>query len=164
MELRPIEGYPDYQVDDEGNVYSRRRERAKGGKLKPVLNVHGYLTVTLMPGRNVQLVHRLIAKAFLSNPDDLPVVNHKDGCKTNNRKENLEWCTQADNIAHSTTTGLLKTGERRTTAKLTQIQADLMRKIYKTKSISQVELAKMFGVSKNAVYQILSNKTYKPST
>ena len=60
---------------------------------------NGYLRIAI--NRKQQLVHRLVAEAFLENPDKLPMVNHKDSDKTNNKLENLEWISHADNITHS---------------------------------------------------------------
>lgn len=56
--------------------------------------------------RKVALVHRLVADAFIPNPNNLPQVNHKDGNKLNNNMDNLEWCSAQDNILHAFATGL----------------------------------------------------------
>jgi hypothetical protein len=70
------------------------------------LNTNGYPTVR--KHRRVT-IHRLVATAFIPNPENKPQINHIDGNKLNNRVENLEWCTCAENIRHAVITGLMKT-------------------------------------------------------
>ena len=67
----------------------------------------GYRTTPINP-KTKGKVHRLVAKLFLPNPENLPVVNHKDGAKANNHVDNLEWMTHQDNCLHATRTGLNK--------------------------------------------------------
>lgn len=93
--IRDVVGYEGlYSVSENGKVYGH-----KGQELTPYDNGYGYLLVDLY--RNKQKrhcrVHRLVAEAFLSNPDSLPEVNHKDENKHNNTAENLEWCTSGYN-------------------------------------------------------------------
>jgi hypothetical protein len=82
----------------------------RAGKiLKQPLNSHGYPCVTikyLNGTQKVVQVHRLIAKTFIPNPDNLPQINHIDGNKCNNNVQNLEWCSVRDNIRHAYKTGL----------------------------------------------------------
>lgn len=114
-----------YEVSSTGRVRSLARfRRGRGGRptrvtarlLKPTL-ANGYPSLTL-GGRCVR-VHRLVAGAFLPNPDLCPEVNHKDGNKANNAVENLEWVTHRGNGAHASLTGLLAVGERHGRSKLT---------------------------------------------
>lgn len=98
MEIwKPIEGFEGCEVSNLGNV------RNKNGKhFKQFLNSKGYYRVSLGTNR-LHLVHRLVAKAFVENPKEYPVVNHKDEDKTNNCASNLEWCTYKYNINYGTT-------------------------------------------------------------
>lgn len=75
----------------------------KGRILKQGVQRGGYkvVSISVCAKRKVCTVHRLVAKAFLENPCNYREVNHKDGNKTNNAVENLEWCEHSDNIKHS---------------------------------------------------------------
>lgn len=90
--------YGCYEVDECGNVFGSK------GKLKPQNNGNGYLIVSLCDGNksSSKLVHRIVALAFISNPNDLPEVNHKDENKKNPRWDNLEWCTKKYNNNYGT--------------------------------------------------------------
>lgn len=99
---KDVTGYEGlYQVSDQGNVRSLNWRGSKGTKnlwLKP--HNKGYLQVELAKNgvRKTFTVHRLVANAFVPNPDKLPVINHIDEDKQNNRAENLEWCTHKRNM------------------------------------------------------------------
>ena len=87
----------------ERSVYSRRWgcfQKRKSVILKPAISSRGYYTIVFGTNgtRKTYAVHRIIAETFLPNPNNLPVVNHKDENKANNAVSNLEWCTQKYNI------------------------------------------------------------------
>lgn len=94
-EWKDIPDYEGYQVSNMGNVRSLNYgQTGKVRVLKPVKFKCGYLYVNLCKDgdRKHYRVHRLVAQAFLPNPDNLPQVNHRDENPSNNRVENLEWC------------------------------------------------------------------------
>ena len=101
MRWRNVKDFDGYRVSDTGVVKSRVNNRHGLGEtyhvLKPVLNKNGYETVCLGRG-NRRLVHRLVAEAFIPNPNNLPLVRHMDDDPLNNRVENLAWGTQTDNM------------------------------------------------------------------
>ena len=94
-----IIGFPNYSVTENGEVLNKN-----GLRLKPSNENNGYLRVSLS-NREVShkrfFVHRLVAMAFIPNPNNLPQVNHINKDKTDNRVENLEWCTALQNLNHS---------------------------------------------------------------
>lgn len=97
----PIKDYESlYEVSNLGNVKSLRRNII----LIPNKR-HGYVTVEL-PKKNAQLIHRLVGKAFLLNPENKPYINHINGIKNDNRVSNLEWCTPKENTIHAYKLGL----------------------------------------------------------
>ena len=106
IDIAPVKGFEGYYVDIYGNVYSTKtiggRERPLT-KLVPAEDWNGYLRVVMYANgeRYNKIVHRLIAEAFIPNPEHLPEVNHLDGHRKNNFVENLEWSTHRDNIRHS---------------------------------------------------------------
>lgn len=108
---RHIDGLPNiYMVSNLGNVKSLS-EAKLGGLMKPYKNAYGYLSVNLHIGqkkRQLQRIHRLVARAFLPNPENKPQVNHINGIKTDNSVSNLEWCTSHENMQHAHKTGLKK--------------------------------------------------------
>ena len=111
MIWKTIEGTNgEYQVSDTGLVKTTKT----GCILRPAVDARGYERVCLfkMNRDRRYKVHRLVAIAFILNPDNLPQVNHKDGNKRNNHVSNLEWITNEDNMHHAKEHGLRVGHER----------------------------------------------------
>lgn len=103
---RPVKTYEGlYEVSSDGRVRSLPRNgTSKNGRvLKSMTIYNGYQQVVLAKyGKNSpKLVHRLVAQAFIPNPENKPAVNHKDGNTANNSVDNLEWVTHRENMIHS---------------------------------------------------------------
>lgn len=104
IRIKDIENWEDYSIDINGNVFSKRRNKY----MKPVKNKSGYSVIQLHKNMKFKTftIHRLIAKAFIPNPNNYPCINHIDGNKLNNDISNLEWCTHKHNSQEAVRIGL----------------------------------------------------------
>ncbi len=148
-----------YQISNKGRVLSVRRQKL----LKPYKNNKGYLVVKLCKEyqEEAMRVHRLVAIAFIPNPENKPQVNHKDGNKQNNCAENLEWCDNSHNQKHANEIGLkLSLGEKHHFSKLTEKQViDIRSRKYYWGFYA--DLAKEFNIDENTVWSARNKETWK---
>ena len=106
--LFDIPEYPDYKMNKMGEIFSLKTNKV----LKPIKHSTGYNVIRLTNSSGVKTIryHRIVAKVLVPNPENLPVVNHIDGDKRNNRPDNLEWCTHKHNHDHAIDKGLKSNG------------------------------------------------------
>lgn len=158
---KPVKEYESsYKVSNLGNVFSIKSNKL----LKFHYGSCGYLNVFLYNGHNkkkTKKIHRLVATAFLPNPEQLKEVNHKDGNKRNNTIINLEWVTSAQNVRHAFDTGLRTAkGESNNFSKLSETEVKLIRKL-KSEGHPLTKLSKQFNVSPTTICDISKYKTWK---
>ena len=96
-QMKEIKDFPGYYITEDGRVFSDKQSKLK--ELKLSKNKYGYLRIVL--NRVSRDIHRLVAKTYIENPNNLPQVNHIDENKLNNDVSNLEWITQKENAIHS---------------------------------------------------------------
>lgn len=187
-----IIGYEDYyQISNLGRVRSKDRyiiqEKGNGtlykrhmkGKILSLnrTNGKGYKTVSLGKGceesRQNFYVHRLVAEHFISNPNNLPEINHKDkkGDKSNNCVDNLEWCTRKENMEHAFENNLnqwviykkngIRKGKDNYNTKLTETEVIEIYNLLKENKLSCREIGELYNVSKQTILAILHKKTWK---
>ncbi|MDK9365350.1 NUMOD4 motif-containing HNH endonuclease [Lelliottia wanjuensis] len=163
---KDIAGYEGkYAVTTDGRVYSHSRvddggKLRKGRWLKSNIDGYGYLQVSLYSQgvAKKHKVHRLVAEAFIGNPQLHPQINHINGIKTNNDVSNLEWVTVQQNILHAFANGLMSSkGEKNGRAKLTMEQ---VKEIRDSKSMTQAGIAKKYGVSPAIISLVVNNKIW----
>lgn len=169
-EFKTIIGFPDYEISNFGRVKTRERliryvhsvtkeehfRKSVSRFLKVQFNNRtGYKFVQLYLDKKMynKTLHRLVAENFLPKSNG-EYVNHKDGNKHNNVKENLEWCTDEYNHAHATITGLKKTKE-----KLNETCVYAIKNLLKSK-LSHTKIAAIFGVSPSLITQISSGQIW----
>jgi DNA-binding CsgD family transcriptional regulator len=149
------EGY--YQVSNLGRVKSFKwgKERV----LKFGLNRGGYYFVNLWKGGEAKTnsVHRLVMLAFFGESE--LYVNHINGVKTDNRLENLEYCSRSENTQHAYDTGLMDRGENHPNSKLTRACAERIK--YGHQGMTQRAIAEIYDITRELVSQIRSGKYWK---
>jgi hypothetical protein len=164
---KDVIGYEEYfQVSNLGNIFSKRTHKI----LITPLSKTGYpLLSTKIGGRKGTYktikVHRMVAEAFIPNPDNKPFVNHIDGNKTNNVVTNLEWVTAKENSVHSISTGLQKPrcGMESGNSKLTDDDVKHIRENYKPRCSANGSraLGRKYGVDHQTILCIVKNKNWK---
>lgn len=144
-----------WEVNQDGIVRNRRT----GWHLALRLRRDGYLDVKLNYKR--YLVHRLVAVAFLPNPEKLPQVNHKDGQRNNPAVENLEWCDQFQNMRHALDTGLFpsRKGEKNGRATITKETAKAIKEQL-ADGVPMPQISKVFQVSYGVIANIKYGRTW----
>lgn len=170
---KPIKGFEGlYEISDKGEVislertlpvmgtnYTRKETKTFGHK-----NGRGYLVFDFRRrGGKCVSVHRLVAEAFIPNPENKPQINHKNGIKTDNRVENLEWCTNSENQIHAFKNGLQKSNFNHPNSKLTYDDVIYIKTNYQKGVLGKgmTSLAKKFNVCYTTIQQIIKGESYK---
>ena len=139
------------------------KNKKTGRVLHPVPDKDGYLRAVLVENgvRHAVRVHRVVCETFNPNPDNKPMVNHKDGNPQNNNADNLEWVTNKENLQHAIRLGLFTpSGDNANYAKITYSIAENIRKLYAEGTYNKCQLGKMFGVSRTLIKYVVNNERW----
>ena len=170
---KKLDGYDfDYYITADGRVWTDSRKNGIERFMKQHKTKDGYMSVGLYKDgvQKQKRVHILVAEAFIQNTENKPYVNHKDGDKSNNNVENLEWCTQKENVNHAINvlnhwTNTKKQSEAasiqgKRNRKLTMETARQIRKEYESGEGTSISLSRKYGLSKPCILKILHYKSY----
>lgn len=150
----------DYAVSSYGRMYSKRAGHCLSIKS---LDNDGYIKVA--PHGHTKRLNRIVAQAFIPNPDSKTTVNHIDGNKTNNRVDNLEWSTPSEQMIHAYKHGLKKPmrGSDNANAKLTDEQVKAIRSEYvrNSRTHGTVALGRRYGVTNRVIGLIVRGLAYR---
>jgi len=166
-EWKKIKNYP-YKISNFGRV--KRIKSMQGtfsGKiLKPFNDGVGYLSIGLSKNGKVKTfyIHKLVAEAFIGPCPENKEVNHLDGIKENPHADNLEYVTKSENSKHAYKLGLIKKGESRRNSKLDRRKVIEIKKLYEDGKHTQLELAKKFNMSQQAISKIVCGETWRHLT
>lgn len=163
-----------YEVSSLGRVRSKDKStmrkdgkilNTKGRILSIQTDHNGYSRIVIFykGKRNTYKVHRLAADTFIENSENKPNINHKNNLRTDNRIENLEWCTQKENMQHCTKQNRIVAhrGVDHVNAKLTEVCVIKIRELYKSNNYYKAELARMFMVDVSTIASVIKRETWK---
>ena len=166
-EWRTIPGFELYEASSDGRIRrstsSPRTNSTYPGRILSPDGSTGYLRVTVHQNGKMsrQMVHRLIARTFMNPARPRMQINHKDGNKSNNRVDNLEWCTPQENVIHAWSGGLCtpNSGERHGCAMLTNRDIDVIR-LAASRGVPQRHIASVFNVNDSTISMIVIGKSW----
>jgi len=171
MTWKYVKGYEGmYEINEHGDVRSKDRyvetstgvRKYRGKKVHPYLS-SGYMKVDLNKDghKGRKFVHRLLAETFLDNPENLPIVNHKDGDKLNNSLGNLEWCSYSYNYMHAMKAGMITPlkGEDSGRAKLSEKEVIEIRDKFR-EGMKQKELSKIYSTPLPTIKDITRGRSW----
>lgn len=157
-----VEDLPHLLVNSSGIIFSKKYNRELKGNL--IGKKSKYVAISYRDSNKKVKhlkIHKLVAKAFIPNPENKPCVNHKDGNKLNNNVLNLEWVTHQENCYHAVDTGLNpKRGELNHNSKISNASIPLLKSLYAS-GLKQKQIAEMYKVTQSAISRIITNLTYK---
>lgn len=152
-----------YIITNNGIIYSIRNNKIKRLKSRPDKDNYLHVIIHLNGVKYYRSVHRLVAEAFIPNPENKPQVNHKDGNHLNNFIDNLEWVTCKENIHHAWKTGLstAQCGENHPNSIYTNNQIELVCELLEKNENSMIEISNLTNVSYTVVKQIRNRFLWK---
>lgn len=165
-----ITGYSRYEISNTGKVRAKEKivksrfgfRKATSKYISLSITSQGYHRVHLKGDDGIvkpMFVHRIVALMFIPNVDDKPYINHIDGNPANNIVDNLEWCTQYENIHHAINTGL---SPKRPAAKFNNTTLEEVRQALSNPHRGIInELAEKYGVDRHTITNIKNNKYYE---
>ena len=174
-EFRVIEN-SNYSISNKGVLKtSNWKNKSKDAIMKPALNRKGYLkTILVLNSVNKPVfIHRLVAMAFIPNPENKPQVNHINGIKTDNRVENLEWVTAKENVNHAIQNGLIKSvagwnkglntsqGSENVNSILDEKKVIEIRLKFVPRRYTRKMLAYEYGVKESTIKDVLIRKSWR---
>lgn len=170
---KSVEGYEGlYEISNLGNLYrleyiTNRGRKIKGKLMNQYLNYKGYIQVYLIKeGKKfTTTIHRLMAIAFIPNPDNKPQINHLNGIKNYNKLENFEWCDNSENQLHAFHTGLKKypKGELNSNTSLTEELVNIIKQEYNSGG-KIPELSKKYSIELQILRNIIYGRTWTHNT
>lgn len=154
-EWKQVAEFPDYSISSFGTVKNKY-----GKTMRLTSNGHGYYSVCFgkaVKGKNTRrYIHRLVAQAFVENPNAYAEVNHKDSCRHNNYVDNLEWVSRKMNSEHARTYG----NQRPIPKKLTEEVVRLIRKEAALAELPQSAIAAKYGIAQQTVSDLHTRRAW----